>query len=43
MSKETYLEIKMISCEELRELLVDLDNVFSGNYVGDRLIRAQES
>ena len=28
MSKETYQEIKRISCEELKELLSDLDNVF---------------
>ena len=28
MSKETYLEIKRISGEELREILSDLDNVF---------------
>ena len=28
MSKETYLEIKRISGEELKELLSNLDNVF---------------
>tara|TARA_Y100001968_G_scaffold16201_1_gene12911 strand:- start:4253 stop:4393 length:141 start_codon:yes stop_codon:yes gene_type:complete len=37
MSKETYQEIKRISCEELRELLSDLDNVFdlgTGTLIG---------
>ena len=38
MSKETYLEIKRISGEELKELLSDLDNVFdlgTGTLMGD--------
>ena len=38
MSKETYQEIKIISGEELKELLSNLDNVFdlgTGTLLGD--------
>ncbi len=40
MSKETYLEIKRISGEELRELLSNLDNVIELGtcaFMGDSL------
>ena len=39
MSKETYQEIKLISGDELNELLSNLDNVFdlgTGTFLGER-------
>ena len=41
MSKETYQEIKKISCEELKDLLSDLENVFdlgTETLIGDNVV-----
>tara|TARA_Y100001968_G_C19009566_1_gene549862 strand:+ start:242 stop:382 length:141 start_codon:yes stop_codon:yes gene_type:complete len=45
MSKETYQEIKRISCEELRELLSELDNVFdlgTGTLMGESYLKSSD-
>tara|TARA_B100000214_G_C23437767_1_gene387772 strand:- start:170 stop:310 length:141 start_codon:yes stop_codon:yes gene_type:complete len=45
MSKETYEEIKIISCEELKELLSDLVNVFdlgTGSLMGDSYLTSTD-
>ena len=45
MTKESYQEIKRISCEELREILSGLDNVFdlgTGTLMGDSYLTLSE-
>ena len=45
MSKETYLEIKKISGEELREILSDLDNIFdlgTGTLIGESYLTSTD-